>query len=464
MNAQEQQLEEQLNMLKKSLEIYGERGEELYQLQKKLLTATCKGEPLSPEELQKTQLHIAELSQGLAEYAADKVREEYSAQIQEEEQNMNEESEDFEDEEEEQSLGFDALCKAAEKLYPGQESKGFGTMVPYALGGKDPLDYIMIFESDHGGIPHWHYITCGFSDLYEKETDDEECSGYGFELTFRLKKESEEPPVWVCNLLQNLARYVFQTGNVFAPGHHMNANGPIMLDSDTKLTALAFMEDLELKEIQTPFGKVEFIQAVGITSDELDSIMLWNGRKLLDVFNQNIPLGITVMDRSSFMENPNVMEAFKAGMEKDGSSTGFLYTDCVGYAINTSDGIENFGDVPAGACVPEFEGGAVYFGAGQVEKILTMLKGRLMKGRNLDLIGKNAVIQFLASDETDFYIDSVETNDDFILELDMKSLKEILELLKPKAGVYNLTSIPLKFVISETLIKDSDGNVVQRIG
>ena len=39
-------------------------------------------------------------------------------------------------------------------------------------------------------------------------------SGFGFELTFRLKKEPTEtaPPTWPAELMQGLARYVFQSG------------------------------------------------------------------------------------------------------------------------------------------------------------------------------------------------------------------------------------------------------------
>lgn len=39
-------------------------------------------------------------------------------------------------------------------------------------------------------------------------------SGFGFELTFRLKREPDEtaPPTWPAALLQALARYVFQSG------------------------------------------------------------------------------------------------------------------------------------------------------------------------------------------------------------------------------------------------------------
>lgn len=39
-------------------------------------------------------------------------------------------------------------------------------------------------------------------------------SGFGFELTFRLRREPEEtaPPTWPATLMQSLAKYVFQSG------------------------------------------------------------------------------------------------------------------------------------------------------------------------------------------------------------------------------------------------------------
>lgn len=140
-----------------------------------------------------------------------------------------------------EQAGFDAIAEALRRLYPGQDGFYYGTIIPYVLGGQDPLSGVEVWKSVRG-TPHWHYVTYGFSELYEKESDDPAVSGFGFELTFRLKRgEEKDPPVWPVSLLQNLARYVFSSGNVFGAGHHMDANGPIALDTDTKLTALGFM-------------------------------------------------------------------------------------------------------------------------------------------------------------------------------------------------------------------------------
>jgi hypothetical protein len=117
------------------------------------------------------------------------------------------------------AVGWDAISGALDRLYPGQEAKHYATTLPYSLGGRDPIDGISVYET--GSPDHWHYVTLGFSELYEKETDEPSTSGYGFELTLRMVKREREPPVFAMNFLQNLARYVFDTGRTFRRGDHM---------------------------------------------------------------------------------------------------------------------------------------------------------------------------------------------------------------------------------------------------
>jgi hypothetical protein len=52
------------------------------------------------------------------------------------------------------------------------------------------------------------------SELYAKEADNPNESGWGFEFTFRVARDTgdTEPPMWAANLLQNLARYVSSSG------------------------------------------------------------------------------------------------------------------------------------------------------------------------------------------------------------------------------------------------------------
>lgn len=53
-----------------------------------------------------------------------------------------------------------------------------------------------------------------FTALFFRYTGPDGMSGFGFELSFRLKREPEEsaPPTWPAELMQGLARYVFQSG------------------------------------------------------------------------------------------------------------------------------------------------------------------------------------------------------------------------------------------------------------
>ena len=52
--------------------------------------------------------------------------------------------------------GFDAIAEAMHQLYPDQEGLYYGTVIPYFLGGSDPLDGVEVWKSQKG-IPHWHY-------------------------------------------------------------------------------------------------------------------------------------------------------------------------------------------------------------------------------------------------------------------------------------------------------------------
>ena len=172
--------------------------------------------------------------------------------------------------------GWDAIDGALAPIYGDQEPKHYGTIIKFALGGPDPLDGVSIYE--HPGPPaHWHYVSYGMSELYQKQSDDPERSGWGIEFTFRLARDSApEAPVWPISLMQNLARYVYESGNVLLPNHHMNANGPIAQESATALEAVLCAADSELGEIATPNGRVTFVQLIGITLDELASIKAWS--------------------------------------------------------------------------------------------------------------------------------------------------------------------------------------------
>jgi riboflavin biosynthesis protein len=197
--------------------------------------------------------------------------------------------------------GWEAIDAALEKLYGAQEPQHFAPIISSRFGGDDPLDGISIYESNKQE-PHFHFVSYGMSFLYyDDEYTEEEYSGWGFEFTYRMKKQGDNNIYWVQNLMQNLARYVNESKRYFDPYHFIPANGPIRLDYDTDITALAFAPDPELGTIDTPNGKVQFLQMVGLTSAEYEYLKPLNNveavEALLKKMQQDNPLLITDLDR-----------------------------------------------------------------------------------------------------------------------------------------------------------------------
>ena len=202
---------------------------------------------------------------------------------------------------EDDAVGWLEIDKQFDELYPNQEPKHFAPAISYMLCGEDPLDGISIYESKNQ-TDHFHFVTYGFSELYYNEEKlDSEFSKWGFELTFRLKPFSGdgETPGWPIALLQNIAKYVFSSGNWFEEFHYMPANGPIRLDTDTDITALLFVNDPEIEKIQTPHGEVSFLQIVGITSAEYEHIKENPDtvEELVNKLKKDNPLLITDLNR-----------------------------------------------------------------------------------------------------------------------------------------------------------------------
>lgn len=198
--------------------------------------------------------------------------------------------------------GWDAINARLSEMYGEQEPRHWGTIINYMLGGPDPLDGISAYQCRDGGIPHLHFCTYGYSSLYyDEQSVGGECSKFGFEMTFRLATPLPplEEPNWVLNLLNNLARYVFQSERWFEPYHWIPANGPIRTDYPTDIVGLAFAPDPMLVPIETPHGRVEFVQAFGITAKELESIKskVMTCETVIEGHRQHNPLLISDVDR-----------------------------------------------------------------------------------------------------------------------------------------------------------------------
>src|SRR4051812_23133231 len=92
--------------------------------------------------------------------------------------------------------GWDAIEQALARLYPGQEPMHWATKLGVALG--DALQGISAYEA----ADHWHYVTYGLSELFVKESETPETSGFGYEFTLRIARTSDAPPAWPAGLLE----------------------------------------------------------------------------------------------------------------------------------------------------------------------------------------------------------------------------------------------------------------------
>ena len=171
--------------------------------------------------------------------------------------------------------GWTAIEKEFLRVYPGQTNpQHYGTLVKWSLGGNDPLDGISIYD----GGSYWHFVTFGLSEIYGKETDNKDISGYGYEMTLKLKKykfkDEERELKNICGILQAIARITYTKGEVFLPDEFIRTGQQTGMDADQKsnITGFITVSDPSVNTIDTPNGKVEFVELIGVTDAELKTL------------------------------------------------------------------------------------------------------------------------------------------------------------------------------------------------
>ncbi|XP_041364369.1 suppressor of fused homolog [Gigantopelta aegis] len=254
-------------------------------------------------------------------------------------------SDDSDELDEFDNCGLEAINDACKIIYADQPNPLQAIAVKkYWMGGPDPLDFVSMYHNEGDSTrnipPHWHYVSYGFSDLYgdgrvHRMGSRGEASGFGFELTFRLKreKEEEEPPLWPQNLMNRLANYVFQTGNVLLVGDHIPWHKPLDGTTFSHVQSMLIAEDPQLFDLDTPYGIVEFRQIVGVTSDEVKAAQKWKGAGILEMLINHPQVGpffVTDLSRekSIFDQDAGLFQLVNEGVENDGSNLGHVTAVC----------------------------------------------------------------------------------------------------------------------------------------
>ena len=175
---------------------------------------------------------------------------------------------------ENKKLGWDYITEAFTKLYPNQKPKYYAPIIKARFGGPDPLDGVSIYDAGE----FYHFVTYGFSEIDEKENDNKEISGFGFELTFKVKKYDDIDDYELENIvaiLQTLAKYVFSSKSIFKPYEYIYTGQTDGIDVKhaAKVVGFVTIEDPSVKTIETVNGKVQFVELIGATYDELKLII-----------------------------------------------------------------------------------------------------------------------------------------------------------------------------------------------
>ncbi|HZD37889.1 MAG TPA: suppressor of fused domain protein [Actinomycetes bacterium] len=156
--------------------------------------------------------------------------------------------------------GWDAIDEAIAPLVGGIAPVHWGvsTMIP----DQDGLWGVSAYPRPD----HWFYVTYGLSELFTKISRDEAVSGWGEELTMRVRREpAGEAPGWPARLLARLGELVFERARPFWPGGRIE----LAERGDDMPPAVCWAPDPELGEITTPNGNLEFVATVGVGHDLL---------------------------------------------------------------------------------------------------------------------------------------------------------------------------------------------------
>ena len=206
---------------------------------------------------------------------------------------------------EEDAVGWQFIDDKLKSVYGEKAPRHYGPLcgLHYVAGGTDPIDGASIYDSEKGSF-HRHIVSFGMSELYYNEDNlGKDYSKWGFEFTFRIApfEGDKGDPLWAVQIMNNLARYVFKSGNWFEENHFVPAGGPIRIETDTEITGLIFTVDPELEKMYTPYGEITFLQMVGITQKEVDALgatpTLGQVEDLIAELKKNNPYLITDLNR-----------------------------------------------------------------------------------------------------------------------------------------------------------------------
>ena len=125
------------------------------------------------------------------------------------------------------------------------------------------------------------------------------------EFTLKLKKDNysdEEGEIrCICSILQQIARITFTSGEIFNEYEYLYTGQTVGIDLEQKsnITGFITIPDTNIGNIDTPNGKVKFIEFIGVTDIEL--LSLRNQEVSVKELYNKLGSDITDYNRKSYM-------------------------------------------------------------------------------------------------------------------------------------------------------------------
>lgn len=164
--------------------------------------------------------------------------------------------------------GLDALLRGVSALVPGAEP------VHAKIGLGLPLGSALEGVAAYPAPDHWLLVGYGLSELGEKETDEPDFSGSGFEFSLRVRRDPAEevPPQWPFRVMAALTQQVWEGAEIDLGDWVVT---PDALGGDPAMagqTSLAVVPDVRLPRVDTPNGAVHLFQLVPLTAAEAAAV------------------------------------------------------------------------------------------------------------------------------------------------------------------------------------------------
>lgn len=174
--------------------------------------------------------------------------------------------------------GWNAINAYFEAKYPGVAAMCFTSLIPPNV---DPHPCKQVDAWPAGD--HWHLVSFGLTELFEKVSDVPDQDGWGYEFTFRVPRSPDEagPPSWAAQTLRDLVRYADGSRQPIPEGDWIAFPDGFIVG--TNLVAGVFTRDPSFpNNLRTLYGRFAFRQVVGITDQELAFLKTSGSAALLD--------------------------------------------------------------------------------------------------------------------------------------------------------------------------------------